>query len=113
MAGTKDALVAGKTGSSREQAARKRNELPPRQRRRGPSGATGTDRETTMNANHNVRLAATIEQRLQTVNISEDRRRQVLHDVGNVELIADAIEWVCGWFKRPNVDVFAKPSPKD
>ena len=44
--------------------------------------------------------------------MSQDRRRQVLHDARIAESIVGAVEWVCGKFKRPSADVFAKPSPK-
>jgi hypothetical protein len=59
------------------------------------------DRETTMNANHNVNFTSSIEQRLNSVNISRDRRQQVLHNAGIAEAIVDAVEWLCGKFKRP------------
>ena len=64
-----------------------------------------------MNANQDVK--SSIERQLSSVNMSQDRRQQVLHDVGIAESIVAAVEWVCGKFKRPNADVFAKPSPKD
>lgn len=63
-----------------------------------------------MNANQNVK--SSIEQRLNAANISQERRQQVLHDAGIAASIVDAVEWICGKFKRPKADVFAKPSPK-
>ena len=65
-----------------------------------------------MNANHNVKSAAGIEQQLASVNMPQDVRQQVLHDLSIAAAIVGAVEWVCGKFKRPNADVFAKPSPK-
>ena len=63
-----------------------------------------------MNANHNVK--SSIEQQLSAVNISQELREQVLHDLRIAESIVAAVEWICGKFKRPKADVFAKPSPK-
>ena len=63
-----------------------------------------------MNANQNAK--SSIERQLSSVNMAEDRRRQVLHDVGIAESIIDAVEWLRGKFKRPKADAFAKPSPK-
>ena len=66
--------------------------------------------EGTMNANQDVK--SRIERQLSSIHMSEDRRQQVLHDIGIAESIVAAVEWICGKFKRPNADVFAKPSPK-
>jgi hypothetical protein len=56
-----------------------------------------------MNANHNVNFTSTIEQRLNSVNISQDRRQQVLHDPVIAASIVSAVEWLCGEFKRTKV----------
>ena len=53
-----------------------------------------------MNANHNVNFTSSIEQRLNCVNISQDRCQQVLHDAV-IAPIVSAVEWLCGKFKRP------------
>jgi hypothetical protein len=54
-----------------------------------------------MNANHNVNFPSSIEQRLNSVNISQARRQQVLHDAVIAASIVSAVEWLCGKFKRP------------
>ena len=54
-----------------------------------------------MNASHNVNFTSSIEQRLNSVNISQDRRTPVLHDVVIAASIVSAVEWLCGEFKRP------------
>jgi len=54
-----------------------------------------------MNANHNVNFTSCIEQRLNSVDISQDRRQQVLHDAVIAASIVSAVEWLCGKFKRP------------
>jgi hypothetical protein len=45
-----------------------------------------------MNANHNVNFTSRIEQRLNSVNISQDRRQQVLHDTVIAASIVIAVE---------------------
>jgi len=65
-----------------------------------------------MNAKQNMKSGFSIEQQLQSVNISQHARSAALHDAHIAELIVGAIEWACGKFERPSVDVFAKPSPK-
>jgi hypothetical protein len=54
-----------------------------------------------MNANHNVNFTSSIEQRLNSVNIPQDRRQQVLHDGVIGASIVSAVEWLCGKSKRP------------
>jgi len=65
-----------------------------------------------MNPNHNVNFASSIERQIASINVSQNLRQQVLHEVRIAGQIVGAVEWVCGRFKRPNADVFAKPSPK-
>ena len=57
-------------------------------------------------------LNATIEQQLASVNMPQHVRDAVRHDMCIAESIVSAVEWLCGKFKRPNADAFAKPRPK-
>ena len=65
-----------------------------------------------MNAKQNMKSGFSIEQQIQSVQMSQHERNAVLQDARIAELIVGAIEWACGKFERPSVDVFAKPSPK-
>jgi hypothetical protein len=65
-----------------------------------------------MNANLNVNSAASIEQQLASTNMSQNVRRQVLHDARIAEALVEVFAWFGGKLKRPNADLFAKPSPK-
>ena len=65
-----------------------------------------------MNAKQNMKSGSSIEQQIQSVQMSQHVREQVLQDARIAELIFGAIEWVCGKFERPSAQVFAKPSPK-
>jgi len=65
-----------------------------------------------MNANQNVKSAASIEQQLASVNISEHQRKEVLHQARIAEAIVELFAWAGGGLSRPRGSVFAKPSPK-
>ena len=65
-----------------------------------------------MNAKQNMKSGFSIEQQIQSVQMQQHVRDQVLQDARIAELIVGAIEWVCGRFERPTASVFAKPSPK-
>lgn len=65
-----------------------------------------------MNAKQNMKSGFSIEQQIQSVQMQQHVRDQVLQDARIAELIVGAIVWVCGKFERPTASVFAKPSPK-
>ena len=66
----------------------------------------------TMNAKQNMKSGSSIDQQLNSVQISRRDRAAAVQDARIAEMFVGAIEWVCGKFERPSVDVFAKPSPK-
>jgi hypothetical protein len=62
-----------------------------------------------MNAKQNTN---SIEQQIQSVQMSQHVRDQVLQDARIAERIVGAIEWVGSKLQRSGVEVFAKLSPK-
>jgi hypothetical protein len=62
-----------------------------------------------MNASQNT---YSIEQQLDSIQMSESVRAEVLRAACIAQLIVDAIVWVGGKFERLSTGVFAKPSPK-
>jgi hypothetical protein len=70
------------------------------------------DTETTMNASQSMKPDNTIERQLQSVQMSQHVRDQVLQDARIAQLIVDAIVWVGGRFERLNDGALAKASPK-
>jgi hypothetical protein len=65
-----------------------------------------------MNAKQNMKSGSSIEQQLNSVQISQRDRAAALQDARIAEMFVDAIVWVCRKFERPDASVFAKPSPK-
>lgn len=70
------------------------------------------DTETNMNASQNMKSGSSIEQQLNSVNMSQHVRSAVLHDARIAEMIVDAIVWTGTKLEQFGADVFAKPSPK-
>jgi hypothetical protein len=65
-----------------------------------------------MNAKQNMKSGSSIEQQLNSVQISQRDRAAALQDARIAEMFVDAIVWAFSKFERPNAVVFAKPSPK-
>ena len=63
-----------------------------------------------MNASQNTKSGSTLEQQIQSIQMSQHQRDAVLHAVRVAETVVDAIVWVSGKVQRPNADVFAKPN---
>ena len=65
-----------------------------------------------MNAKQIVKSGSSIEQQLNSVQISQRVRAAALHDARIAEMFVGAIEWVGSKLQRSGVEVFANPSPK-
>ena len=70
------------------------------------------DTETTMNASQNTKSGSTIEQQIQSIQLSQHQRNAVLHAARVAEAIVDAMVWLCSKLERPVANVFAKPNLK-
>jgi hypothetical protein len=71
----------------------------------------GRDTETAMNAKQNVKSSNSIEQQLSSINLSEQQRRQALHEAHIAEAFVEVLTWVGSRLGRPRASVFSKPSP--
>jgi hypothetical protein len=65
-----------------------------------------------MNAKQNTKSSSSIEQQLNSVQISQRGRAAALHDARIAEMFVGAIEWVGSKLQRSGMEVFAKLSPK-
>ncbi|MGH8620827.1 MAG: hypothetical protein ACREUB_08560 [Burkholderiales bacterium] len=65
-----------------------------------------------MNTRQNAKSGSTLEQQIQSINMSQFERDQVLHAARVAEAFVDAIMWVGSKLQRSGGEVFAKPSPK-
>lgn len=65
-----------------------------------------------MNAKQNMKSGFSIERQIQSIQLPQHERNQVLHAARVAEAFVDAIMWVGGKLQRSGAEVFAKPSPK-
>ena len=65
-----------------------------------------------MNAKQNMKSGSSIEQQINSIQMSEHQRNAALHAASVGEVFADAIMWVCKQSGRLGDIGFAKPSPK-
>ena len=63
-----------------------------------------------MNANQILKSMASIEQQIESINLSRAQRDQVLRSARVAEAFVGVLVWIYGKVQRPNADVFAKPS---
>ena len=65
-----------------------------------------------MNASQNTKSGSTLEQQIQSIQLSQHQRNTALQAASVAELFVNAIMSVCGKVQRPDADVFAKPNLK-